>query len=193
MKWLLILFYLGNCKVGPAKHTPSGLYTLPDGFHGLIPNRGGDPWGGELEPRQSDSFTYHRAAWKENKTKQISLQNWWWFQWKLVAILLLKIVVPLKYFWRLVWYMLRCSLSCFWTQRATEPGNNGSQVTGKKERKKTAHFNTLLKSLKLEAGAAEVEDWDSFWSILWAKPQTSPYLHHLFYKAHPHLGLHYGT
>lgn len=70
MKWLLILFYLGNSGVGPAKHTPSGSCILPDGFHALFPNRGGNTWGGELEHRESDSFTYHGAAWKENKTKQ---------------------------------------------------------------------------------------------------------------------------
>lgn len=38
------------------------------------------------------------------------------------------------------------------TYRATESGKNCSQFTGKRKREKMAHFNVMLKSLKLEAG-----------------------------------------
>ena len=42
MKWLLILFHLGNCEAGPAKHKMLGLCIWPNGFHVLLPSRGGD-------------------------------------------------------------------------------------------------------------------------------------------------------
>lgn len=165
MKWLPILFYLGSYAVGPCKTYTVWLVHFARWFPCSPSHQrwGHMGWGTGAQGKWLLYLSQCCLERKENKTKQISLQNWWWFQWNMGGFLLLKTVVPLKYFCIFVWRMLRGGLLHFWpTGLQNQEITVARLLVKEKERK----WLILMKSLKLEAGAAEVGNWNSSWSIL---------------------------